>query len=61
MYVLRRQNIVTQYISTRTTLEICLSEEKQTGARVLIRWWKQAGLDQGQVHMGTGMETEEEG
>ena len=38
-YVLRLQNTVTQYISTRPILELCLAAEQCPGVRVLKIWW----------------------
>ena len=37
-YVLRRQNTVAQYISTWPILELCLTTEQRTGARVNMIW-----------------------
>ena len=38
-YVLRHQNTVAQYISTRLILELCLTAERRTGSQVSMRWW----------------------
>ena len=44
-YIRRRQNLVAQYIVTRTILEMCEAAERKRGARVEMRWWEQAGVD----------------
>ena len=44
-YVLRRHNMVAQYISTRTIMKLCEGAVHRPGTRVSKRWWKQEGLD----------------
>ena len=39
MYILCRQNNVSQYIATQTILELCLETERRPGMRVSMRWW----------------------
>ena len=46
-YVLQLHNNFSQYISTRTILELCLADEQQTVAWVTMGWWDQADLDLG--------------
>ena len=40
-----RQNTVTQYIATRTLLDLCEGAIAREGAKVPLRWWDQAGID----------------
>ena len=40
-YVRRLQNTVTQYISTRSLLDMCEGSERDPGARVRMRWREQ--------------------
>ena len=56
-YVLIHQNNVTQYITTRPILELCLAMERRPGAHVMMIWWDQAVPDLGQEEIET--ETEE--
>ena len=44
-YASRRQNTVTQYISTRPIMDLCLAGNRRPGPRVEMRWWEQEGLD----------------
>ena len=44
-YVRRFHNTVTQYIDTRSLLDLCEGLERAPGARVGMRWWEQEGLD----------------
>ena len=44
-YVTRPQNTVSQYISTRTIMYMCLAADRHLGTRVLIMWWDQDLLD----------------
>ena len=60
-YILSCQNKTTQYIYTRTILDIFLEKERQLGERVLMIWWEKVGLDLGQGETDTDMDTEEEG
>ena len=39
------QNIVTQFISIRPIMDLCLAAERRMGARVSNWWWDQEGLD----------------
>ena len=43
-YVSCHQNIVMQYITTRTIMDLCLAAKQRPGTRVEIRWWKQEGF-----------------
>ena len=39
-YILKRQNTVTQYISTRTIMDLCKNMVKRPGAWVDWGWWE---------------------
>ena len=43
--ILQRQNMVAQFIATRTILDLCKQATRQPGARVSRRWWQQTGID----------------
>ena len=43
--ILRRQNTVAQYISTRPLLDLCEGARAREGVKVPLRWWDQAGID----------------
>ena len=43
--ILRRQNMVAQFIATRPILGLCEVAERRTGTRVLRRWREQTGID----------------
>ena len=43
--ILRRQNIVAQFIATRPILGLCEVAVRWPGAQVPRRWWKQKGID----------------
>ena len=44
-YIRRRQSTVTQYIATRTILDLWKTAERKWGAREGMQWWRQAVLD----------------
>ena len=44
-YIMRRQNMVVQYIATRLILDLCERSARRPRARVSHQWWEQAGLD----------------
>ena len=44
-YVLKRQNMVAQYITTRPILDLCEETVLRSGAWVARRWWYQDVLD----------------
>ena len=44
-YIMRRQNMVVQYIATRLILDLCERFTRRPRARVSHQWWEQAGLD----------------
>ena len=44
-YIWQRHNTVAQYIATRSLLDLCNATERMQGARVVIWWWEQAGID----------------
>ena len=44
-YITRRQNTVTEYITTRQILELCERSTRSPRVRVSRQWWEQAGLD----------------
>ena len=39
--VIRRKNMVAQYIVTRPILDLCERSTQRVGARVSRRWWDQ--------------------
>ena len=39
------QNTINKLISTQLILVLCRDTERTPGARVGMRWWKQAGID----------------
>ena len=41
----RRQNMVAQYIATQPLLDLCKGARPREGARVILRWWEQSGID----------------
>ena len=43
--VLRRQNMVAQFIATRPILGLCEVAERRRGTRVPQRWWEKSGID----------------
>ena len=43
--ILRRQNMVAQFIATRSILGLCEGAVRRPGARVPRRWWEQTGID----------------
>ena len=43
--VLRRRNMVTQYIAERPIMCLCKKTVQSTGGWVSRRWWEQEGLD----------------
>ena len=43
--ITRSQNTVSQYIATRTIIDLCERATRRPGARVSRRWWEQAGID----------------
>ena len=40
----RRQNMVAQYISMRTLLDLCEGATQREVVRVTLRWWEQKGI-----------------
>ena len=44
-YIRRRQNMVAQYIATRSLLDLCEGSERAPGERAGMRWWDQAGIN----------------
>ena len=44
-YIRRRQDTVTQYIATQSLLDLCEGSERAPGARVVMWWWEQVGID----------------
>ena len=45
VYVTKRQNTVTQYITTQPILDLCKKTARRLGAWVASIWWEQEGLD----------------
>ena len=50
-YVYRHQNIVAQYIATRTIMELCLAAKRSPEPMVSTQWWEQEGLDLEEMRM----------
>ena len=44
-YVSRNQNTVTQFITTRTIMSLCMAEERRPGSRLANWWWEKEGLE----------------
>ena len=44
-YIRWCQNMVIQYIATRSLLDLCEGLERALGAQVGMRWWEKAGFD----------------
>ena len=40
VYIVRRQNMVAQYIATPPIMDLCLTAEQNPGLRPLRRWWE---------------------
>ena len=45
VYVMRRWNMVAQYIATRPIMYLCERSVRRPGAWVSWRWWEKEGLD----------------
>ena len=58
-FINRRQNTVTQYITTRPLLDLCEGATQRGGARVTMRCWDQKGIDWEKAK-ARGAETESE-
>ena len=43
-YVRRRQNMVAQYIATRSLLDLCEGSDRAPGTQVQMWWWEQEGI-----------------
>ena len=43
--IIRRQNMVAQFIATRLILDLCEHATRRPGARVSRRWWEKTGID----------------
>ena len=43
--ILRRQNMVAQFIATRTITDLCEKSTWRPGVQVSRRWWEQTGID----------------
>ena len=43
-YISRRQNTSSQFIATRTIMDLCLEADIITGSQIYKRWWEQEGL-----------------
>ena len=44
-YILLRNTTVSQYIDTRSLLDLCEVSERAPGARVGMQWWDQEGIN----------------
>ena len=54
-YVLFHQNTLTQFISTRPILDLCMEVERQLGMWVVHWWWSKEGINQEGVQMVAGI------
>ena len=45
IYIYRLHNTVTQFISTRPIMDLCLATKRRQGSRVDNQWWDQEGLE----------------
>ena len=45
VYILKRQNRISQYIATQPILYLCEQSVQRPGAWISWRWWEQEGLD----------------
>ena len=52
VYTACRQNTVTQYIFTRTIMDLCLSEDWKLGLRLSRGWREQTALDIPEIRAG---------
>ena len=43
--IMRRQNIVAQYVATQPIMDLCERSDRRPGVRVSRRWWEQDGID----------------
>ena len=60
-YVYRQQNTVTQLITTRPIMELCLAEESRPESQVDNKWWDQEDLDVEGTQMADQEKKREEG
>ena len=44
-YVYFCNNTFTQFIATRTIMDLCMVSDRRPGSRVTKRWWDQDGMD----------------
>ena len=44
VYINRHQNMVTQYISTRPIMDLCISVERNPVMRLSRQWWEKTAL-----------------
>ena len=44
-YMRRQQNMVAQYIPTRSLLELCGGSERALGEQMGVQWWEQVGIN----------------
>ena len=51
-FIARRQKTFTQYIATRTIMELCLSAERNQGMSLSRQWWEQLALDIQRIRAG---------
>ena len=55
--IANRQNKFAQYIATRPLLDLCEGDRAREGAKVPMRWWNQADIDQ-ETAKSKGVETD---
>ena len=50
-YGSHRQKTVTQFITTRPIMDLCLTAKRRSGSRISKRWWEQDGVDEEGMQM----------
>ena len=55
------QNMVAQYIDTRSLLDLCEGSDRDPGAQFGMRWWKQEVIDIAGAREAAAAVAEEEG
>ena len=44
-YASRRHNTSTQFIATRSIMDLCLAAKRKPGSRITKGWWEQYGMN----------------
>ena len=60
-YIRQRQNTVTDYIATRTILDLCEAAEMKQGTRVGMQRWEHAGLELAKARETAAVEPDKDG